>query len=199
MSAVSCTENETTPAPVDETNCAVSFGLGFGTSTGDAELFDNESKISNISIAVFEKGGSFHSVFTPKFDGEDYTFEIEEGNWKMWILANAQTPEALSGLLTETSRESDFLNLTVNGTVAKDRKIPMVSANSPSSSATTSDRPAATSNTLIIGSLNFSMNSFHTDSRLGGVSTFSPYSSRLFSTCSGVNPRISFSIMFLFS
>ena len=128
MFAVACTENETTPAPVDETNCPVSFGLGFGTSTGDAELFDNESKISNISIAVFEKGGSFHSVLTPKFDGENYTFEMEEGNWKMWVLANAQTPEALSELLTETSRESDFLNLTVNGTVGKDRKIPMVSA-----------------------------------------------------------------------
>ncbi len=126
---VACTEDDKTPAPVDETNCPVSFGLGFGTSTGDAELFDNESKISNISIAVFTKGGSFHSVFTPKFDGENYTFEMEEGNWKLWVLANAQTPEALSELLTETSRESDFLNLTVNGTVGKDRKIPMVSAN----------------------------------------------------------------------
>ena len=54
------------------------------------------------------------------------------------------------------------------------QKIPIVSANSPSMKATTSESNAATSSTLMIGSSNFPIKSFHTDSFLAGVITFSP-------------------------
>lgn len=108
----------------------VSFSLGFASSTeGSAELFDNESKFSNVTAAVFTKGGTFHGAFTLLPEAGRYSFDLEDGNWKLWVLANAQSAAELTQLLTVgTSREADLLRLTVAGTLAKDRRIPMISA-----------------------------------------------------------------------
>lgn len=124
----SCTKSDDNTRTVTASD-PVSFGLGFMRSDGEAELFDHESKFANVAVAVFTKGGTFHSVFAPAREGDNYAFDLEEGNWKFWVLANALTPETLSELLTPgVSRESDLLELTVENSLAKDRRIPMVSA-----------------------------------------------------------------------
>ena len=129
--AVACTKtNEPTDGgEVTPPSGDVSFTLGVNHIEGSAELFDSESTIANVAVAIFTKGGSFHSAVTPRLEGGRYTFELEEGNWRIWVLANAQTATQLSETLTAgESREGDFLALTVDGVLAAGRRIPMLSA-----------------------------------------------------------------------
>ena len=65
----------------------------------------------------------------------------------------------------------------------------MVSVKLPSMKAMASDRAAATSSTMMIGSRNLSASSLHTESSFGGVMTLSPCCRLLSATSFGDKPR----------
>jgi hypothetical protein len=124
----SCTRSDD-PVRLTVAASPVAFTLGFTSSDGQAELFDHESRFAGVTVAAFTKGGSFHSSFAPAREGDHYVFDMEEGNYKIWVLANAHSAQTIAELLTPgVSRESDLLALTTDGALARDRRLPMVSA-----------------------------------------------------------------------
>lgn len=98
--------------------------------TGENVLFSvsGEVEASSVRAVLFDGDGLFYDAVTPDDTASKFRVKVPSGDYRVWVVAEADMDAALNGLEQGVSAEADFTALTVDRQIADDASVPMVSA-----------------------------------------------------------------------
>lgn len=98
--------------------------------TGENVLFSVSGEVdaSSVRAVLFDGDGLFYDAVTPDDTAGKFRVKVPSGDYKAWVVAEADMDADLNALEQGVSTEADFTALAVDRQIADDASVPMVSA-----------------------------------------------------------------------
>ena len=97
--------------------------------TGENVLFSVSGEVdaSSVRAVLFDGDGLFYDAVTPDDTAGKFRVKVPSGDYKAWVVAEADMDADLNALEQGVSTEADFTALAVDRQIADDASVPMVS------------------------------------------------------------------------
>lgn len=117
---LSCNKDENRETPEPEPPVEI---------TGENVLFSvsGEVEASSVRAVLFDGDGLFYDAVTPDDTAGKFRVKVPSGDYKAWVVAEADMDADLNALEQGVSTEADFTALAVDRQIADDASVPMVS------------------------------------------------------------------------
>ena len=98
--------------------------------TGENVLFSVSGEVdaSSVRAVLFDGDGLFYDAVTPDDTAGKFRVKVPSGDYKAWVVAEADMDADLNALEQGVSTDADFTALAVDRQIADDASVPMVSA-----------------------------------------------------------------------
>lgn len=114
--------------PGEGVNFAIDFQPSGTMTTAGAELFANETNLTQLYVAVFDASGIFKQLVQPVATSEgNYRFGLAPGGYKLILTANLDMSELAKEFVQGQNTSAEYLRLISTSAPGKDRVVPMVS------------------------------------------------------------------------